>query len=66
MTDKKIKLKLVGLDGNAFVLLAAFQRQAEKEGWTQEDIDEVLTEAKSGDYAHLTTVLSDHCRKGGH
>ena len=28
--NKKVKLKLVGLDGNAYALMGAFQRQARK------------------------------------
>ena len=35
---KKVKLNLVGLDGNAMSLMAAFRRQAKKEGWTEEEM----------------------------
>lgn len=63
MLDKKVKLQLVGLDGNAFSLLGAFRTQARKEKWTQEEIDEVLNEAMSGDYNNLLCVLSDHCEE---
>jgi hypothetical protein len=59
---KKIKLKLVGLDGNAFALMGAFQQQARREGWTKEEIDAVLKDATSGDYNHLLCVLSNHCK----
>lgn len=59
--DKKVSLTLVGLDGNAFVLMGAFQRQARKEGWTPEEIKTVLDEAKSSDYDHLLATLADHC-----
>lgn len=58
---KKIKLQLVGLDGNAFVLMGAFSRQAKKEGWTREEINAVLDDAKSGDYDNLLRVLMEHC-----
>lgn len=61
MTNKKINLALVGLDGNAFPLMGAFSRQARHEGWTKEEIDEVLEEARSGDYIHLLCTLLDHC-----
>lgn len=50
MTDKKIQLNLLGLDGNVFSLLGAFQAQARKEGWTSGEIKEVREEAMSGDY----------------
>ena len=54
---KKVKLKLVGLDGNAFSLLGAFVYAARKQGWTKDEIDPVLAEAKSGDYNNLLATL---------
>lgn len=63
--NKKVKLRLVGIDGNAFSLMGAFSRQARKEGWTKEEIDTVLKDAMSGDYDHLLCVLSDRCKDGG-
>jgi len=59
-TTKKIKLQLVGLDGNAFYLMGAFARQARREGWTSEEIDVVLDDARSGDYDNLIQVLMKH------
>lgn len=59
--NKKVKLKLVGTDGNAYSLLGAFQKKARKEGWTSEEIKAVIDEATSGDYDHLLFVLSEHC-----
>lgn len=61
ITNKKLNLSLVGLDGNAFVLLGAFQRQAKKEKWTKEEIDYVLKDAQSSDYNHLLRVLMSYC-----
>lgn len=58
---KKVNLKLVGVDGNAFAIMGAFQRQARQEGWTQKDISEVLNEAKSSDYSHLLSTICHHC-----
>jgi hypothetical protein len=58
---KKVKLNLVGLDGNAFSLMAAFSRQARRERWTQAEIDAVLAEARKGDYQHLLKTLAAHC-----
>ena len=58
--DKKIDLELVGLDGNAFSLMGAFQKQARKEGWTADEIKEVLDDCQSGDYNHLLGVLMEH------
>ena len=59
---KTIKLRLVGLDGNAFFLMGAFSRQAKQEGWTKEEIAGVLHEAQSRDYDHLLATLADHCQ----
>ena len=61
MTTKKIKLELVGLDRNAFILMGAFSRQARREGWTKEEIEGVLKECRSGDYDNLLCTLMDHC-----
>lgn len=58
--SKKVKLQLVGLDGNAYALMGAFQKQARREGWTKEEIEEVLTECKSSDYDHLLVTLMEH------
>ncbi len=52
---------MVGLDGNAFAIMGAFQKQARKEGWTKEEINEVLDKAKSGDYSHLISTIANHC-----
>lgn len=62
MSKKKtVKLTLVGLDGNAFSLMGAFQHQAKKEGWTTSEINKVLDDCTSSDYEHLLYVLMDHC-----
>ena len=61
VVDKTINLDLVGLDGNAYSLMGAFQNQARREGWTKEEINMVLDEATSDDYNHLLAVLQDHC-----
>jgi hypothetical protein len=57
---KKVELTLVGLDGNAFSLMGAFQRAARRQGWNQDEIKEVLDDAMSGDYNHLLRVLMDN------
>jgi hypothetical protein len=61
LVGKTVNLDLVGLDGNAYSLMGAFQRQARREGWSQEEINTVLYKAKSGDYDNLLCVLMDHC-----
>jgi len=57
---KKVKLQLVGLDGNAYSVMGAFQRAARREGWSQEEIKVVLNEAMSGDYNHLLATIMDN------
>ena len=61
MTTKKVTLQLVGLDGNAFALMGAFQQQARREGWTKEEIKGVIDECMKGDYDHLLTTLMTYC-----
>jgi hypothetical protein len=58
--DKTVNLDLVGVNGNAFMIMGVFQRQARREGWTQNEIDMVLDEAKSGDYNHLLATIENH------
>lgn len=59
--DKTVNLDLVGVNGNAFMIMGVFQRQAKKEGWTQKEIEKVKTEAKRGDYVHLLATIENHC-----
>jgi len=58
---KKVTLDLVGLDGNAFSIMGAFQAQARKEDWTPGEIKEVLDRAMMGNYDHLLQVIMSHC-----
>jgi len=58
--DHKVRLRLVGLDGNAFNLLGRFQRAAREQGWPAAEINAVIREATSGDYDHLLQTLLQH------
>ena len=49
VVNKKVSMKLVGLDGNAFSLMGAFQRQARREGWAAEEIAAVIKEDPEND-----------------
>jgi hypothetical protein len=53
----KVKLRLEGLDGNAFYLLGAFQAAAKFQGWSDEEIKAVFDEAQAGNYDHLLRTL---------
>lgn len=57
MAKKKVKLTLVGLDGNAFVLMGAFTNAARRQGWSKSEIDEVIDQCMSSDYNNLLRVL---------
>ena len=59
-TTKKVKLELVGLDGNAFAVMGAFQRAARRQGWTPEEIKSVMDECMSGDYDHLLSTIMEN------
>lgn len=57
---KKVKMSLVGLDGNAFSLLAVFSGRARRQGWSQEEIKAVIEKAKAGDYDNLLRTLMEN------
>lgn len=56
-TVKKLNLRLVGADGNAYALMGLFQSEARKAKWSKADIDNVLEDCMSGSYEHLLNVL---------
>lgn len=55
-----VKLNLVGKDGNAFAILALFRKSAKRQGFTDEQIDPIIKEAKSGDYGHLLYTIQNN------
>jgi len=61
VVNKTVNLDLVGVNGNAFMIMGVFRKQAVREGWSKEEIDAVLTEAKSSDYDHLLATIVNHC-----
>lgn len=48
-----ITVRLTDINGNAYSVLGACRRAAERARLPQEEIDAFCTEAKSGDYDHL-------------
>lgn len=56
----KVKMQLVGADGNAFAILGSFQREARRQGWDKESIQEVIQTATSGDYNHLLATIIEY------
>lgn len=53
-----VKTKLT--NENSFALLAKFRKQALKQGYKTEEIDTVLTKAKSGGYETLIATLAEN------
>lgn len=59
---KRVKLTLVGLNGNAFALLGAFKNAARSQGWAPEEVTKVIDEATAGDYDHLLKTLIEYTK----
>lgn len=54
---KKVKMSLVGIDGNAYAILGAFQKNARSQGWTKTEIEIVIKKAIEKDYDHLLQTI---------
>jgi len=52
----KPKVRLTGMDGNAFAVMGAVQKVLRRSGYSPEDVKKYLAEATSGDYDHLLQV----------
>jgi hypothetical protein len=50
---KKPRVKLVGINGNAYSIMSACRSAAKKAGWTDEQIHALFEEMMEGDYDHL-------------
>ena len=55
--DKKVRMNMVGMDGNAFNLMGQFEKRAKLDKWESEEIQYVLHQCMIGDYNHLISVL---------
>ncbi len=56
----KPKLKLVGEDGNAFVILGRAGKAARSAGWDKKQIEDFTNKAMGGDYNHLLRTVMEH------
>ena len=56
---QKVKVSLVGEDGNAFLILGRATRAMKKAGYPKDVIDSFLKEAQSGDYDHLLQTVME-------
>lgn len=62
MSDVKypeIHVQLIGLDGNAFSILGRCQREMKKARLSQEEIQQFMNEATSGNYDHLIATCME-------
>jgi len=60
MTQPKypnIKVQLTGRDGNAFFILARTKKALERAGVSEDEINDFMKEAKSGDYDNLLQTV---------
>jgi len=55
----KIKVRLVGSDGNAFAVLGNVRKALRKAEVSQEEIGQFMKEAMSGDYNNLLKVCME-------
>ena len=60
---KEKKYTLENVDGNAFAIMAYVSMIMRREGKSNEEIDNYLEDAKSGDYHHLIDVSVEMCER---
>lgn len=53
-------LPLVGIDGNAFAVMAQVQKGLRRAGAPPEYVSDVLAKMRSGDYYHLLAVAIEY------
>jgi hypothetical protein len=56
---QKVKVDLVGEDGNALLILGRVTRAMKKAGYPKNVIDSFLKEAQSGDFDHLLQTVME-------
>jgi len=59
MTHEKVKVKLIGEDGNAFAIMGRVSKALRRSG-QPEAAKEYLERATEGDYDHLLQVTMDY------
>jgi len=58
-----MEYNLVGQDGNAFALMGYTSNAMKREGFTKEEIADVMANARMSDYDHLLCVLDEAIQK---
>ena len=56
----KPKLKIIGENSNAFVILGTAKKALQKAKYSKEKIDSYMKEAMSGDYNNLLCVTNNY------
>jgi len=59
-TKPYVKIDLAGPQGNAFVVLGMCQAAARQCCWTDEEVQEFMDKATSGDYENLLKVAREY------
>jgi hypothetical protein len=54
-----VKVQLVGLDGNAWSIMARVASALEDNGVSAEEVETYLKESQSGDYDHLLRTATE-------
>ena len=58
--SSKPTVKLIGQDGNAFLILGKVKQALKSAGADKEYFDQYMSEATSGDYDHLLAVSMEY------
>jgi hypothetical protein len=58
--QNRIKVEILGRDGNAFAILGATTKAMQRAGVSKEIRDEFLAEATSGDYDNLLSTVMQY------
>lgn len=59
----KVKMRMVGEDGEAFAILCRFKQAAREAKWPKNEIQRVLDGAMSGSYDHLLATILKHVKR---
>ena len=63
MKERKYTLVDVDVDGNAFAIMAYVRSAMKREGKSNEEVNNYIKDAQSGDYRHLIEVSVEMCEK---
>ena len=59
--DYKPKVKLIGEDGNVFIVMAKAKKALKDAGADEELLKRFFEEATSGDYTHVLATIMKYC-----